>query len=71
MTGGRSGIARQQSEIDGYYSGWSTGKEGIEGGNKDRIKEMSDQDDEQAVDPGDSSVEEEEKSERRKRETRV
>jgi hypothetical protein len=39
-----SGIARQLSEIDGYYSGRSTGKEGKEEGNEDRIEELSNED---------------------------
>jgi len=41
-----SGIAQQLSEVDGYHSGLSTGKEGKEEGNDDRIEELSDKEEE-------------------------
>jgi len=63
MTAFRSGIARQLSEINGYYSGRSTGKEGQEEGNRDRIEELNDEDKEQEEGQGDSSAEKEEQSE--------
>jgi hypothetical protein len=56
-------IAQQLSEIDGYYSGRSTGKEGKEEGNQDRIEELSDEYEEQEEGQGNSSAEEEEESE--------
>jgi hypothetical protein len=59
----RSGIAHQLSEIDGYYSGQSTGKEDLEEGNEDHIEKWSDEDEEQEEGQGDSSAEEEEESE--------
>jgi hypothetical protein len=59
----RSGIARQLSEIDGYNSGRSTGTEGKEEGDEDRIEELSDEDEEQQQGQGDSSGEEEEENE--------
>jgi len=46
VTAVRSGIARQLSIIDRCYSGRSTGKEGAEEGNEDRIEELRDEDEE-------------------------
>jgi len=63
VTAFRSGIARQLSEIDGYYSCRFTGKEGKEQGNKDHIEELSDEDEEEEEGQGDSSAEEEKESE--------
>ena len=63
VTAFRSGIARQLSEIDGYYSGRSTCKEGKVEGNEDSIEELSDEDEEQEDGQGYSSVEEEEENE--------
>jgi len=63
VTAFRTGIARQLSEIDGYYSGQPTSKEGNEEGNEDRIEELSDEDGEQEEEHGDSSAEDEEESE--------
>jgi hypothetical protein len=62
VTAFRSGIARQLSEIDGYYSGRSTGKEGKEEGNEDRIEELSDEDEKQEEGQIDSSAEQEEEN---------
>jgi len=59
VTAFRSGIARQLSEIDGYYSDWSTGKGGKEEGNEDRIGELNDEDDEQEEEQGHSSADDE------------
>jgi len=42
-----SGIAQQLSEIDGYHSGQSIGKEGKNEGNRNRMDEFSDKDQEQ------------------------
>ena len=47
MTACRSGIAQQLLEIDGYYSGRPTGKEGREDGDKDRIEELRNEDEQQ------------------------
>jgi hypothetical protein len=63
VTAFRSGIARQLSEIDGYYSGRSTGKEGKEEGDQDRIEELSDDGEEQEEGQSDSRAEEEEENE--------
>jgi len=63
VTAFRSPIARLLSEIDGYYSGRSTGKECKEEGNEDRIEELSDEDEEQEEVQGDSSAEQEEENE--------
>ena len=51
-----SGIAQQLSEIDGYYSGQSTGMEEKETGDRDHIQELSDEDDDQEEGHGDSSA---------------
>jgi len=51
-----SGIARQLSEIDGYYSGQSTGMEEKATGDRDHIQELSDEDDDQEEGHGDSSA---------------
>lgn len=59
VTAFRSGIARQLSEIDGYYSGQSSGKEGREDGNEDCIEQLSDKDEVQKEGPGNSSTEDE------------
>jgi len=58
-----SGIAQPLSDIDGYYSGHSTGKEGKEEGKEDHIEKLRDQDKEDEEGQGDSSAEEEEESE--------
>jgi hypothetical protein len=63
VTAFRSGISRQLSEIDGYYSGRSTGKEGTAESNEDRIKELSDADEQQEEWQGASSAEEAEENE--------
>jgi len=57
-----SGIARQLSEIDGYYSGRSAVKEGNDEGNEDHIEGLNDEDEEQEEGQGDSSAEDEEES---------
>ena len=63
MTAFRSGIARQLSEIYGFYSGRATGKEGKKEGNEHCIEELSAKDEEQEVGQGDSRAEDEEESE--------
>jgi hypothetical protein len=63
VTAFRTGIARQLSEIDGYYYGQSTGNEGKEECNKDRIEELSDKGEVGEEGQVDSSAEEEEGSE--------
>jgi len=63
VTAFRSGIARQLSEIDRYYSGWSTGKAGDEDSNTDHVEKFSDEDEEEEEGQADSSAEEEEESE--------
>jgi hypothetical protein len=63
VTAFRSGMSRQLSEIDGYYSGRFKAKNHKEEGNEGRIEELSDEDDEQEEGQGDSSAEEEEENE--------
>jgi hypothetical protein len=63
VTAFRTGIARQLSEMDGYYYGRSTGKEGKEECNKDRFEEFSDKGGEGEEGQVDSSAEGEEESE--------
>jgi len=58
-----SGMAWQLSEINGYYSGLSTGKEHKKEGNEDSTKELSDNDEVEDEGLSDSSAEEEEESE--------
>jgi len=68
----RSGIARQLSQIDKYYSCCSTGKESKEKGNKDSIEKLSNKDEEEEVGLGDSSAYAEQESVRgEERDTRL
>jgi len=64
VTAFRSGIARQLSEIGGYYSGRSTGKAWKEEVNEHCIEELSNQDEVEEEGQGDSSAEDEVDSER-------
>ena len=67
-----SGIARQQSDNDLYYSGRSSGKAGKEEHDEDCIQEFSDEDEEQEEGQGDSNAEDDDESEtEEERDTRV
>jgi len=57
VTAFQSVITQQRLEINTYYWGQSTGKEGKEEGNGDHIEELSEKDEEQEEGKGDSSAE--------------